>query len=46
VLSHYKKLQVVYIDQDENVIFLWVANSICCIHINLLSPTFIYRLIY
>jgi hypothetical protein len=22
VLSHYKKLQVVYIDQDENVIFL------------------------
>ena len=24
VLEYYKKLQVVYVDPDENVIFLWV----------------------
>ena len=24
VLEHYKKLQVIYVDQDENIIFLWL----------------------
>lgn len=27
VLNHYKKLQIVYLDQDENVVFLWASKQ-------------------
>ena len=27
-LDYYKKLQVIYVDQDENVVFLWVLPNI------------------